>query len=127
MKRLVGTLILMGVVSLAARPCMAEAVPGLGVADDSALVYDPHGARDPFLPLVTSAGAIITYDANVVVAEMSLEGIVADGAGRVAIVNGNVVESGQMLGLYKVDRIEADCVILLKDGQTSILQLKKEE
>jgi hypothetical protein len=108
-------------------PCLAEA-PAVPVpSHDEAFVYDPHGARDPFLPLVTSAGAIITYDANLVVAEMALEGIMADGAGRVAIINGNIVEPGQTIGLYKVDRIEADCVILLKDGQTSILQLKKEE
>ncbi|MFH0754889.1 MAG: hypothetical protein V2A70_10020 [Candidatus Omnitrophota bacterium] len=102
--------------------------PGLVVAaDEVSLVYDVHGARDPFLPLVTSAGTIITYDTNLLVAEMALEGIVEGSGSRVAIINGNLMEVGQMIGLYKVVQIESDGVILLKDGQTSVLQLKKEE
>ncbi len=89
--------------------------------------YDDHGVRDPLLPLVTAAGAIVTYDANFSVDEMALEGIITDGEGRVAIINGNIVEQGKMIGLYTVGRIDDDRVILLKDGQESVLQLKKEE
>ncbi len=97
------------------------------LAEESTFIYDPHGARDPFLPLVTQGGAIITYETEFAVSEMALEGIVADGSGRIAIINGNIVEQGKMIGLYTVQAIEADRVILLKDGQTSVLQLKKEE
>ncbi|MBF0330693.1 MAG: hypothetical protein HQL17_02060 [Candidatus Omnitrophica bacterium] len=119
--------ILMSVAFLATEPCMSQPASEQAPADDAAFVYDPHGSRDPFVPLVTSAGAIISYDAGLIVAEMLLEGIISDGKGNAAIINGNIVEPGQMIGLYKVDSIQKDKVILLKDGQASILQLKKEE
>jgi hypothetical protein len=96
-------------------------------ADESIFIYDPHGARDPFLSLVTAGGAMITYETEFVVSEMALEGIISDGGGRIAIINGNIVESGGKIGLYTVQGIEEDRVILLKDGETSTLQLKKEE
>ena len=106
---------------------MLTVVPVAAFAEGAAFIYDPHGARDPFLPLVTPSGAIITYETEFVVAEMALEGIVFDGAGRMAIINGNIVEAGKMIGLYTVQSIEKDRVILLKDGETSVLQLKKED
>ena len=96
-------------------------------ANGSSFIYDPHGARDPLLPLVTAGGAIITYETEFAVSEMMLEGIISDGSGRIAIINGNIVESGKKIGLYTVQGIEEDRVILLKDGETSVLQLKKEE
>jgi hypothetical protein len=96
-------------------------------AQEPSFVYDAHKARDPFLPLVTAGGAIVTYDSEFAVAEMSLEGIVSDGGGRMAIINGNIVELGKMIGFYTVQDIQEDRVILLKDGKTSVLQLKKEE
>jgi len=115
MKRLVFTLVLMAFCGYA----WAE-----GVSD---FVYDPHGMRDPFLPLVTAEGAIITYEMDFSVSEMTLEGIISDETGNVAIINGNIVEQGKMIGLYTVERIDADRVILLKDTEESVLQLKKEE
>jgi hypothetical protein len=96
-------------------------------AGEPAFVYDPHNARDPFLPLVTAGGAIVTYDTEFAVSEMMLEGIVSDSGGRIAIINGNIVELGKMIGLYMVQDIQADRVILLRDGKMSVLQLKKEE
>ena len=99
----------------------------LAFAEQHSFIYDPHGVRDPFLPLVTPGGAIITYETEFVVSEMVLEGVISDGDGRVAIINGNIVEQGKMIGLYTVQEIRDDRVILLKDGETSVLQLKKEE
>jgi Tfp pilus assembly protein PilP len=94
---------------------------------DEAFVYKDHGLRDPFWPLVSQGGAIVNYDTNFMVSEMTLEGIVSDGEGGVAIINGNIVEQGKKIGLYTVQEIRKDRVILLKDGATSILQIKKEE
>ncbi len=96
-------------------------------AGEPSFVYDAHNARDPFLPLVTAGGAIITYDTEFAVSEMALEGIVSDNGGRIAIINGNIVELGKMIGFYTVQDIQADRVILLRDGKVSVLQLKKEE
>ncbi len=97
------------------------------MADDAPFVYDPHGARDPFSPLVTAGGAMVAYEADFAVSEMALEGIISDAGGCAAIINGAIIEPGKMIGLYKVERIEPDRVVLQKDGVTSVLQLKKEE
>jgi hypothetical protein len=94
---------------------------------DTEFVYDEHGQRDPFWPLVTAGGAVVTYDTSFAVSEMTLEGIVSDGQGGIAIINGTVVEQGKQFGEYTVEKIEQDKVILIKDGQTSELRLKKEE
>jgi hypothetical protein len=102
-------------------------VTAAAFAKEASFIYDPHGARDPLLPLVTSGGAIITYESDFVLSEMTLEGIIFDESGRIAIINSNIVESGAMIGLYTVQAIEEDRVILLKNGETSVLQLKKEE
>ncbi len=91
------------------------------------IVYDAHGQRDPFLPLVSSGGALINYESNVSVSEMLLEGVIEDGSGRIAIINGNVVEINGHIGAYTVLKIEADRVVLDKDGEESVVQLKKEE
>ena len=90
-------------------------------------VYDEHGQRDPFLPLVTAIGAIMMYDANVAVTEMALEGIVSDEKGGLAIINGNVFALGQHVGAYTITAIGADHVDLVKAGQVAVLHLKKEE
>ncbi len=97
------------------------------MADGLPFMYDPHGARDPFQPLVTAGGAMVAYTADFTVSEMALEGIISDGSGCIAIINGAIVEQGKMVGPYKVERIETDRVVLQKDGVTSVLQLKKEE
>lgn len=91
------------------------------------VVYDAHGQRDPFLPLVSSGGALINYESNVSVSEMVLEGVIEDESGRVAIINGNVIETGGHIGVYTVLRIDTDRVVFDKDGQESVIQLKKEE
>ena len=96
-------------------------------AQEAPFIYDPHGQDDPFLPHATASGTIINNDTSIAVSEMALEGIVSDGTGRIAIINGNIVEQGKSIGPYMVQSIETDRVILLKDGQTSVLQLKKEE
>ena len=90
-------------------------------------VYDDHAQRDPFWPLVTAGGAIVTYETNFAVAEMILEGVVSDGEGGIAIINGTVVEQGKMFGSYMVEKIDQDKVTLVKDGQVSELRIKREE
>lgn len=102
-------------------------VSGSAQIEADAFIYDEHARRDPFWSLVTPTGAIVTYDTTFSVSEMMLEGIVSDGQGGVAIINGKVLEQGKAIGGYEVFRIEKDKVILLKDGQESVLRLKKEE
>ena len=96
-------------------------------SEETEFVYDDHGARDPFWPLVTAGGAFVSYETNFTVSEMNLEGVIEDGRGGLAIINGTVVEVGKNLGQYIVRKISPDGVILEKDGQTTELRLKKEE
>ncbi|MBF0388026.1 MAG: hypothetical protein HQL20_09280 [Candidatus Omnitrophica bacterium] len=106
---------------------VAPAEPLVLAPVEEDFTYDDHAQRDPFWPLVTAGGAIVTYDTNFAVTEMVLEGVVTDGDGGIAIINGNVVEQGRQFGMYTVTRIEQDKVTLVKDGQVSELRIKKEE
>jgi len=91
-----------------------------------AFVYNEHGKRDPFVPLVSSTGMVVTYDEDLSVNDLSLEGIVADDSGdNVAIVNGKMVKTHDQVGPYIVDVIAIDHVEFLKGDQRFILKLKK--
>ena len=91
-----------------------------------AFVYDDHGKRDPFEPLVSSAGMVVTYDEDLSVNDLVLEGIVADAAGNnAAIVNGKVVKAHDQVGPYLVDVIASDHVEFLKGTQRFILKIRK--
>lgn len=115
-------------VAVEARPALAgAAAPVIPVAAEAEFVYDEHAQRDPFWPLVTAGGAIVTYDASVAVTEMVLEGVVVDGSGGIAIINGTVVEQGKQYGMYTVEKIDQDKVTLVNNGQVSELRIKKEE
>ncbi len=91
-----------------------------------AFVYNDHGKRDPFVPLVSSTGMVVTYDEDLSVNDLVLEGIVADTSGNnAAIVNGKVVKAHDQIGPYVVDVIAMDHVEFLKGTQRFILRLKK--
>lgn len=89
-------------------------------------VYDDHGKRDPFVPLVSATGMVVTYDEDLTVNDLVLEGIVADASGNnAAIVNGKVVKVHDQIGPYTVDVIAVDHVEFLKGTERFILKLKK--
>lgn len=90
-------------------------------------LYDSHERRDPLWPLVTESGSIVSYDTNLSVGEMTLEGVVVDLKGGLAIINGNVIGQGHTVGGYMLKEVHADYVVLSKDGQVSTLCLKKGE
>jgi len=91
--------------------------------------YDSKGRRDPFIPLVTSDGRLLKLEEeenkNLT---MSLEGIIYDEhAISYAILNGEVVKVGDTIGDYQVLKIEKNKVVLIKEGETEEIWLKKEE
>ena len=89
-------------------------------------VYDDHGKHDPFWPLVTPGGAVITYDADLTINDMTLEGVLADAGGKnLAIVNGKVVKVSDWIGSYQVGTITRDHVELRKGQEQFTLKLKK--
>lgn len=99
---------------------------GVSLMISEAYAYDDHGSRDPFWPLVSPSGTIINYGQDVSVSDMILEGIVANAQGiYTAIINGTVVEVGDLVGQYAVVGIEEKKVILSKDTEIFDLNLKK--
>ena len=90
-------------------------------------VYDAKGRRNPFIPLVTPEGRLVKLDREETKSDLLLEGIIYDKHGRsFAIVNSFVVGVGDSIDEYQVLKIEPNKVILIKNGQTTEIALKKE-
>ena len=93
---------------------------------EESFVYNDHQKRDPFVPLVSSAGMVVTYDEDLSVNDLVLEGIVTDPSGNnAAIVNGKVVKIHDHIGPYVVDKIATDHVEFLKGTEQFIIKIKK--
>ena len=93
---------------------------------DEGFVYNDHEKRDPFWPLVSPSGKILSYDKDLLISEISLEGIMADSQGRnIAIINGVVLKQGDKIGLFEVDVITKTQVILKKGQEQAVLDLNK--
>lgn len=91
-------------------------------------IYDTKSKRNPFIPLVTSDGRLVNLEKEEKKVDLSVEGIAVDKYGRsYSIVNGLVVEVGDTVEGYRVLKIEEDKVIFIKEGQTRVVKLNKEE
>ena len=91
-------------------------------------VYDDHGKRDPFWTLVTPAGVIINYDSDILISDMVLEGIIAGADGKnLAIINNTIVKPNDQVGLFVIEKIGLDKVLLRKGQESFALKIKKEE
>ena len=55
---------------------------------------------------------------------LQLSGILTMNNRRVALINNEIYEQGEMIKNMQIKEIAADHVVLLKDGQTSILKLR---
>ena len=90
--------------------------------------YNAKGKRDPFVPLVTPDGRLLNLDREEEAAKgLLLEGIMYDKHGMsYAVVNSRVVKVGDEVTGYQVLKIERDKVTLIKDGQPTVVELKKE-
>ena len=92
----------------------------------SEFVYDDKGIRDPFWPLVSPSGTIVSYGDDITISDMVLEGIVTDSNNTsIAIINGNVVKKQDKVGHYFIKEITSDQVLLIKDQETFTLLLPK--
>lgn len=90
--------------------------------------YNAKGKRNPFIPLVTSDGRILKLDKEEGIGGLSIEGIIYDEHGvSYAIVNGEVVKTGDKIGDYQVLKIEKDKIVFIKEGQPVEVELKKGE
>ncbi|HQP10442.1 MAG TPA: hypothetical protein PKV41_03580 [Candidatus Omnitrophota bacterium] len=91
-------------------------------------VYDDGGKRDPLWPLVNANGAILNYESEFLITDLSLEGIMAGAQGEnFAIINGRILKTGDAVGQFVVGGIAEDSIILKKGKQKFELKLKKGE
>lgn len=81
------------------------------VSADEQKMYDAHGKRDPFIPLVTttmksaSSGILSVENPE----DLSVEGVVYDPShGSIVIVNGVILKEGEELGPVKVLQIKPE-------------------
>ncbi len=90
--------------------------------------YNAKGKRDPFVSLVTPDGRFLNLDKEEDISKgLSLEGIMYDKHGvSYAVANSKVVKVGDEVSGYQVLRIEKDKVVFIKDGQPTVVELKKE-
>ena len=89
-------------------------------------VYNDHVRRDPFWPLISPSGTILSFDKDLLVSELSLEGIMTDSQGRnIAIINGTVLKQGDSIGLFDIVEVKKSQVILKKGQEQAVLDLNK--
>jgi signal transduction protein with GAF and PtsI domain len=96
---------------------------GVGLAETSEFRYDSHGKRDPFV----SAGQLEVSTNQLRYSDLKLEGIIVDRGSSHAMINSEIVQIGDVLEGFNVDGIEANKVVLKKDGELYELYLRQEE
>lgn len=90
--------------------------------------YDDRGKRDPLSPVVSAEGAVLSYDGDFNVSDLALEGVMLNPKGKnIAIINGRLFSTGDVIGDYTVETISQQRVVLIKGTERFELQLKKEE
>lgn len=97
---------------------------------DGTFKYDFKNNRDPFRPLVDKDGNVVpeARPAASTVLQLNLEGIVWSKSGEsYAIVSGAVLREGDILGDYKVIKINKNEVVLNRAGEDFVLTSRSEE
>ncbi len=90
--------------------------------------YEPHGRRDPFVPLIGQDKDIVAGLSDVTsVEDIKLEGIAisADGK-RTAIINSEIVKAGDKRGEVEIKKIDHKSVALLINGKEFKVSLPEE-
>lgn len=98
------------------------------VAPTEAFRYEPHGRRDPFVPLIgQQRGAMPRLRDVTSVHELNLEGIAAGSGGkRMAVMNGEMLRENEKVGEIEVKKITSNTVTVLIDGNYHIVRLPEE-
>ncbi len=92
------------------------------------IVYNNNGSRDPFIPLVTPDGRLVSLEASDSNATIVLEGISYDKEkDSYVIINSEVLTIGDHVLGCTVFKIYEDRVILLQDKELTEYILSEEE
>ena len=99
-----------------------------GAADQK--IYEAHGKRDPFIPLVTttmkssSLGLLSVENFD----DLSIEGVVYDPVhGSIVIVNGAILKEGEELGVVKVLEVKPEGARFLINGMEGFKPIYQED
>lgn len=111
---------------IACLPLLLLMIMTASAGEEKVFVYDDHGKKDPFLPLVSASGVVLSYDQDMTVSDLNLEGLVIDAKGNnLAIMNGKIVKAGDVIGLYTVEQVGNDQVFLAKGQEKLTVRIKK--
>ncbi|MFH1407249.1 MAG: hypothetical protein ABIH01_04555 [Candidatus Omnitrophota bacterium] len=90
-----------------------------GLIAEEIFTYDAKGKRDPFMPLVTKEGRIIVDKPSVnSIEDVKLDAIIWDVQGKsLAMINGEVVAVGELIGDFNVAAIDSDSITLEIDAK----------
>lgn len=92
--------------------------------------YDPHGKRDPMVPLIgqeKSLGGAVAFGEIASPEDVRLEGIAGTMSGRrTAIINGELVKEGFKLGEVEVSKITKKSVLIKIGGKEYNIDLPEE-
>jgi len=91
--------------------------------------YDPHGKRDPFIPLIGQdrPSASVAFSEIASRDDVRLEGIAMRESGmRTAIINGEIVKEGFKAGEVEVRKINKDSVVISISGKEYTVKLYEE-
>ena len=104
-------------------------IPTFASGEEDSFAYNHRGKRDPFVPLVGAATArtVASLEDVISIEDVSLQGLASDSAGRgAAILNGEMVREGQVVGHLTVKKISKDGVILIIDDEEYALNFNDE-
>ncbi len=101
--------------------------PAIGKGEDE-IVYDSHGKRDPFVPLVTlTTRQVVGLIGIESLDEIIINGIVYDPKnGSMVIANGTVLKEGEESGSVKVLEIKPNGALFAINGVPGFKQTYEE-
>jgi hypothetical protein len=97
-----------------------------------AIVQEPRRAfiRDIFAPLISVPGAVlhpIAQGSPKQLSSFKLRGVIVGGGGAIAMINDQLLRTGEWIGEYQVVRIEKKAVFLASDSERIELKLVQNE
>ena len=114
---------------LAACNLQPTAYPSAFASGQEQFIYDSHGRRDPFAPLMDKDGRrIATYSKAGSVSDLVIEGIIYDAYGdSVVIINDMILKEGESVSGATVKEIKKHSVVLSFKGKDHEFNVKGED
>ncbi len=90
-------------------------------------IYDSKNKKDPFIPLVTSDGYILSFEPLHEAGDIRLEGIIYDNNSKsFAIINGQVMGIGDKIGSFEILNVYSNGVEFLQGSKKIRIEIKED-